>query len=96
VYNSFFGLGVSNVREQNTRRFVARVLGDELALEGAFQDCLSQPLGALQVGLFRGTPSFDSNHQNRIHTVTAGGADTPTVKIGGPSTAAVLPHADSA
>jgi hypothetical protein len=51
VYNTFFGLGVSNARKKNTRRFVARVLGDELALEGALQDCLPQPLAALQVGL---------------------------------------------
>jgi hypothetical protein len=37
--------------QEHAGRFVVGVLGHQLALEGALQDGLAQPLGALQVGL---------------------------------------------
>src|SRR5208282_2461867 len=41
----------ANASQQPARRFVIGVLGHQLALEGALQDGLAQPLGPLQVGL---------------------------------------------
>jgi hypothetical protein len=51
--------------QQDARRFVARVLRHELALEGPLQDRLPQPLGALEIGLNDGF-QFVNNRQTLL------------------------------
>ena len=48
-----------NPGEQHRRRFVGRVLRDQLALEGALQDALPEAGGALEVGFDLTLPLHD-------------------------------------